>query len=105
MASPALTTFLDGIPALAWSALPDGSVDFVNRPFCDYTGLPSEQLYGSAWKLAVHEDDIQHLEDWWRGLERFCANATAEVRLRRFDGEYRWFQIAAGAVRDGQGTL
>src|SRR5215471_19256463 len=49
-----LRSFLDRVPALAWSALPDGSLDFFNQRFRDYTGLSSGQLYGSEWKSAVH---------------------------------------------------
>jgi formate hydrogenlyase transcriptional activator len=103
--SGTLSAFIDGIPALAWSALPDGSLDFFNRPFRDYTGLSSDQLNGPEWKSAVHRDDIQQLETWWRDLGRSRKAGTAEVRLRRFDGEYRWFQIAAAPVYDEQRNL
>jgi formate hydrogenlyase transcriptional activator len=95
-----LRAFIDCVPALAWSALPDGSLDFFNQPFRTYTGLSSEQLYGSEWKSAVHPDDIQTLEAWWRD-----HGSTMELRLRRVDGEYRWFQISAAPVHDAQGNL
>jgi formate hydrogenlyase transcriptional activator len=100
-----LHAFIDGIPGLAWSALPDGYLDFFNRSFLDYTGLSSDQLSGSKWKSAVHRDDIQHLETWWRDLRQSLEAGTAEVRLRRFDGEYRWFQITAAPAHDDQGNL
>jgi len=99
-----LRSFIDRIPALAWSALPDGSLDFFNQRFRDYTGLSSDQLYGSEWKSAVHRDDIQQLEIWWQGLRQSQAGTT-EVRLRRFDGEYRWFQITASPVYDEHANL
>ncbi len=62
--------FIDGVSAPAWSALPDGSLDFINGRFREYTGLTSEQLYGSQWKSAVHRDDIQALETWWQDLQQ-----------------------------------
>ena len=99
-----LRSFIDRIPALAWSALPDGSLDFFNQRFRDYTGLSSDQLYGSEWKSAVHRDDIQQLETWWQGL-RQSQVGTTEVRLRRFDGEYRWFQITASPLYDEHANL
>jgi PAS domain S-box-containing protein len=97
--------FIDGVSALAWSALPDGSLDFINGRFREYTGLASEQLYGSQWKSAVHRDDIQALETWWQDLQQSQKAGTTEVRLRRFDGRYRWFQIAAAPIHDGQASL
>ena len=99
-----LRSFIDRVPALAWSALPDGSLDFFNQRFRDYTGLSSDQMYGSEWKSAVHRDDIQQLETWWQGLRQSQAGTT-EVRLRRFDGEYRWFQITASPVYDEHANL
>jgi formate hydrogenlyase transcriptional activator len=100
-----LRSFIDRVPALAWSALPDGSLDFFNQRFRDYTGLPPDQLYGSEWKRAVHRDDIQQLETWWQSLRQSQKAGATEVRLRRFDGEYRWFQIAASPVYDEQANL
>jgi formate hydrogenlyase transcriptional activator len=100
-----LRSFIDRVPALAWSALPDGSLDFFNQQFRDFTGLSPDQLYGSEWKSAVHRDDIQELEAWWRDLRQFEKGGTAEVRLRRFDGEFRWFQIAASPVHNEQSNL
>jgi PAS domain S-box-containing protein len=100
-----LRALIDGVPALAWSALPDGSLDFFNQRFVDYTGLSSDQLYGSKWKSAVHRDDIQQLETWWRDLGQSLESGPKEVRLRRFDGGHRWFQITAATVHDDQGNL
>jgi formate hydrogenlyase transcriptional activator len=100
-----LRAFIDAFPAIAWSALPDGSLDFVNQRFRDYTGLSSDQLYGSEWKSAVHRDDIQKIETWWQDLSQSQEPGTTEKRLRRFDGEYRWFQIAAAPVHDEQANL
>jgi len=100
-----LRAFIDGIPALAWSALPDGSLEFFNQPFCDYTGLSSDRLYGSQWKSAVHPEDTQPLETWWEHLTQSGEAGTTEIRLRRSNGEYRWFQIAAAPVHDDQGNL
>jgi formate hydrogenlyase transcriptional activator len=97
--------FIDSVPAFAWTALPDGSLDFFNQRFREYTGLSSEQLYGAEWKSAVHRDDIQPLETWWQNLRHSQEAGTTEVRLRRFDGEFRWFQIAAAPIHDEKANL
>src|SRR2546427_3458865 len=44
---------VDTIPTLAWSASPDGSADFVNQRWLDYTGLSAEQALGSGWEVAI----------------------------------------------------
>jgi formate hydrogenlyase transcriptional activator len=100
-----LHAFIDGLPALAWSALPDGSLDFCSRPFQDYTGLSFDQLRGSGWKAAVHREDIKELDAWWQQIALRQEGCATEARLRRSDGEYHWFQIAAAPVHDEQGNL
>lgn len=100
-----LRAFIDAVLAIAWSSLPDGSLDFINQRFRDYTGLSSDQLTGLKWKSAVHPDDIQKLETWWQHLSQSQEAATTEKRLRRFDGAYRWFQIAAAPIHDEQANL
>jgi formate hydrogenlyase transcriptional activator len=100
-----LRAFIDSFLAIAWSALPDGSLDFINQQFRDYTGLSSDQLTGWEWKGVVHRDDIPQLETWWQDVRRSQKSGTTEKRLRRFDGAYRWFQIAAAPVHDEQANL
>jgi formate hydrogenlyase transcriptional activator len=100
-----LRAFIDGMPALAWSALPDGSLDFVNQQFRDFSGLISGKLYGLEWKSIVHGDDLRKLEQWWQRLADSGKACTIEVRLRRFDAQYRWFQISAAPIHDEQGNL
>ncbi|HMI54337.1 MAG TPA: sigma-54-dependent Fis family transcriptional regulator [Candidatus Saccharimonadales bacterium] len=104
-ASLELRSFVDHLPALAWFALPDGSLDFFNQRLQDYTGLTPDQLKGSQWQSLVHSDDIGELETWWQDLGHSQGESTKAVRLRRFDGEYRWFQIAASPVYDNPGKL
>ncbi len=51
---------VDTIPTLAWSAGPDGSADFFNQRWLDYTGLSAEQALGSGWQVAIHPDESAH---------------------------------------------
>ena len=100
-----LRRFIDHVPALGWSALPDGSLEYVNQRFRDYTGLSQNELYGSGWKSAVHRDDIQLLESWLQEIRQSQEAGTTEVRLRRFDGSYRWFLVFANPMRDESGSI
>ena len=74
--------------ALPGSALPGCSLDFVNQRFRDYTGLSSDQLYGSEWNSAVHRDDIEQFETSWQAVWQPQEVGTTEIRLRRFDRKY-----------------
>jgi formate hydrogenlyase transcriptional activator len=95
-----LRSFLDRIPTMAWSALPDGSLDFFNQAVRDYTGESDDRLRGSGWKAAVHAEDIPQFNIWWQDRMESREPGTIEARLHRFDGEYRWFRIAAVSTRD-----
>lgn len=100
-----LRAFIDSVLTIAWSALPDGSLDFINQRFRDYTGLSSDQLIGWEWKSVVHPEDLPRLQIWWQDVRQFEKAGTTEKRLRRFDGAYRWFRIAAAPVHDEQANL
>jgi PAS domain-containing protein len=52
---------VDTIPTLAWSAGPDGSADFFNQRWLDYTGLSAHQALGSGWQLAIHPEDLPRI--------------------------------------------
>jgi formate hydrogenlyase transcriptional activator len=104
-ASSELRSFIEQLPALAWSALPDGSLEFYNQRLQDFTGLTPEKLRGLQWKSIIHSDDFPEIENWWGATIQQQQEYAKPARLRRFDGEYRWFQIALSPVGDDQGTL
>ena len=49
---------VDALPGLVWSSQPDGSVDFLNRRWLEYTGLPLEQATGWGWQAAIFPDEV-----------------------------------------------
>jgi len=100
-----LTLIINTMPTLAWSALPDGSIDFINQRWLDYTGLSSEQALGWGWTSAIHPDDLNDLADYWQSIMHTGEPGETEARFLRFDGEYRWFLFRANAVRDESGTI
>lgn len=100
-----LSLIISTIPTFAWSARPDGSADFLNQRWLDYAGLSAEQALGWGWTSAIHPDDSNRLKDYWRSIIATGEQGEIEVRMRRFDGEYRWFLIRASAVRDDSGTI
>jgi formate hydrogenlyase transcriptional activator len=96
---------VDTIPALVWCNLPDGSNEFLNQRWHDYTGLSEEEAHGWGWRFAFHPDDLENLLDTWKGLLLSGEPGEIEARLRRFDGEYRWFLIRAVPHRDASGKI
>ena len=100
-----LSLIVNTIPTFAWSTNPDGSVDFLNQRWLDYTGLSPELALGWKWTAAIHPDDLNRLTDYWRSIMDSGEPGEIEARLRRFDGEYRWFLIRANPLRDEPGNI
>jgi PAS domain S-box-containing protein len=96
---------VDAIPTPAWSARPDGSAEFLNRRWLDYTGLSAEEASDWGWTAAVHTEDRDRLMDFWRHLLASGEAGEIEARLRRYDGEYRWFLFRVEPVRDNHGNI
>lgn len=80
---------IDATPTLAWSPRPDGSTEFLNRRWLDYTGLSAEEASDWGWAAAVHTEDRDKLMDSWRHLLASGKAGEIEARLRRHDGDYR----------------
>lgn len=100
-----LNLIINTIPALAWSANPDGTADFINRPWLEYTGLTEEQARGWGWGAAIHPEDRDALVNYWQSCLISGTPVEAEARMRRFDGAYRWFLFRASALRDEAGKI
>jgi formate hydrogenlyase transcriptional activator len=96
---------IDNIPTLAWSCHPDGTTEFLNQRWLDYTGLSMEQALGWGWKDPIHTEDLETLIETWQRVLYSGEPGEEEARLRRFDGEYRWFLFRAVPVRDEQGKV
>jgi PAS domain S-box-containing protein len=99
-----LRLIIDTIPTIVWRKLPDGSADFLNRNFLEYTGLSLEDGLGWGWMMNAFHPDDRLLEEWRTALAA-GKPFEKEVRLRRFDGQYRWFLIRAVPLRDEQGNI
>jgi PAS domain S-box-containing protein len=100
-----LRVIVNTIPTLAWSTRPDGSALFFNQRWLDYTGLSTEQALDFGWRKAIHPDDASLMSDYWRSILASGEPGEIEARLRRFDGEYRWFLFRANPLRDDSGNV
>jgi PAS domain S-box-containing protein len=99
-----LRLVIDTIPTLVWRAGPEGIPDFLNQPALDYTGLSSDQTE-TGWPRAFHPDDKKGMLQKWSAIRESGMRGGLEARLRRFDGEYRWFLFQAEPLRDEAGII
>jgi PAS domain S-box-containing protein len=96
---------IETIPAMAWIAGPDGTVQFMNRRWVEYTGMSQLGTVGEVGKDAIHPEDLD------RSVRRMGASFASgdpfedEVRVRRADGEYRWFLNRGVPLRDKRGKV
>jgi PAS domain S-box-containing protein len=100
-----LSEAIETIPAMAWITGPDGAVQFRNRRWVEYTGLSQLGKAEEAGTTAIHPEDLDRI------LRRMGASFASgepfeeEMRIRRSDGEYRWFLNRAVPLRDKRGKV
>src|SRR6267378_4189721 len=100
-----LRLVIDTIPAHVWSTRRDGSVDFINRRWLETTGLTMQDALGWDWGSVVHPDDLARYVRDWRAALAAGETVESEVRLRRADGEYRWWLTRNVPLRDEAGNI
>jgi PAS domain S-box-containing protein len=99
-----LRLVIDTIPTLVWRAGVDGVPDFLNQPALDYTGISLEHA-ATGWPRAFHPDDKKGMLVKWSAIRASGMRGWLEARLRRFDGEYRWFLFQAEPLCDELGNI
>jgi len=102
-----LRQIIDTIPAFVWGASADGSIAFLNQRGLAYIGFSLEQLRGWNWKdlNILHPDDVEGLFDAWRAIVASGQEGEIQARMRRFDGEYKWFLFRVAPLHDRSGQV
>jgi two-component system, chemotaxis family, sensor kinase Cph1 len=95
----------EAVPQIVWTADPDGDVDYYNRKWTEFSGIPQKKSLGWKWSAAVHPDDREQSMATWRRSVAEGTPCEIEHRLRRADGAYRWFLSRALPIRDEQGRV
>jgi PAS domain S-box-containing protein len=81
----------DSCPTMLWVTNAEGGIEFINRMLLEFGGATLGQVQGSQWERFLHPDDApQYLAAFERAI-RQSAPFRAEARVRRADGEWRWF--------------
>jgi PAS domain S-box-containing protein len=94
------------LPNLVWTDLPDGQCDWLSSQWGKYTGIPEQELLGLNWlNRVIHPDDRERTLACWQAACDGRADYDLEYRIRRYDGEYRWFKTRGVPLRDASGKI
>lgn len=85
----------NSIPHAVWRAQPDGTMDYFNQVWSDYTGLNEEQSSGKGWQAAFKEDDLKTLLKTWIAAMQGNEVFQCECQIRNNKGDYSWHLIKA----------
>jgi formate hydrogenlyase transcriptional activator len=96
---------VDTTPAFVHTALPNGELDFLNRGWLEYVGVPLTDLLGWRWTSKIHPEDVEAMVAKWRASLESGERFVAESRVRRADGEYRWFLHRKEPLRNELGEI
>jgi len=100
-----LRLVINTIPCLILRAMPDGGFDFINQHWLEFTGLKMEEVKGQGWHSTLHPEDVEKAMCIWHAGLAGGKPFEHEARVRRVDGEYRWFLIRNVPLRDEQGRI
>src|SRR6266436_9825310 len=100
-----LRQVIDTIPTLVWCTGPDGSTEFLNKRWHDYTGFSPGESRVRGWQPTVHPEDLPRVVA--KGQELLASGQPGEVeaRIRRHDGVFRWFLMRVEPLRDETGKI
>jgi len=100
-----LRSFINAIPTATWSCFFDGSADFFNQRWLDYTGFALEQTLELGWKGAIHPDDLPRILEIFEEAVHSEQAFEVEGRIRRSDGAFRWFLVRGNPLQDASGKI
>jgi PAS domain S-box-containing protein len=95
----------DAMPQIVFQAQPDGHVDYFNRRWYEYTGLPPGSTGYESWKHVHEPAGMRRVMEVWPEALRTGSPYEIEYRLRRADGQFRWHLGRALPVKDAEGNV
>jgi len=104
---PNLRQLTETIPVMLWSATPEGSIDYCNARFLEYTGFDADQVMGrDGFTKVLHPDDVDRaVQEWLSCIE---TGASFQIEVRKFhaaDATYRWCMANARPLQDERGRI
>jgi len=93
------------IPQHVWTGFPGNIADYRNQRWLDYTGMTIEEARYKGWMTALHPDDHERVVNAIRDASSQKGIYEVEIRLKGFDGQYRWFLARALPQLDQEGNI
>jgi PAS domain S-box-containing protein len=100
-----LHQIIETVPGFLWSADPDGELTHVNQRFLDYSGMRFEDLKHGGWEALLHPDDYAESARTFHHAIQTGTSYQGVMRVRRADGEFRWYHVRGEPLRDQQGRI
>ncbi|MBP2550704.1 PAS domain S-box-containing protein [Neorhizobium galegae] len=100
-----LNLIINTIPAMAWSCTPDGQLEYWNKNLIDFVGLKMEDIEGFGFYRVFHPDDVERMRVTWEEIVITKRPNPVDARIRRHDGEYRWFNLQQSPLLDADGNV
>ncbi|MBY5529715.1 PAS domain-containing protein [Rhizobium leguminosarum bv. viciae] len=98
---PDAALILDHLPGLVWTTDETGTISYCNARFGEYAGIDFGLSRSSHWASVLHPDDVIFAVQYGRSARWTEGHTVINARLRRNDGEFRWFELAASPLADG----
>ena len=105
MSEESFRLIVETIPGLVAVMTADGKVEHVNRQVLEYFGRTLDELRQWGTTDAVHPADLPRVAAAWQHAVDTGQPYEVEHRIRRADGEYRWFQSRGLPLRDANGRI
>src|ERR1700691_4175817 len=96
---------VDSIPALIHTGMPDGYLDYFNKPWLEYLGATLEQVSGWDWTAFIHPEDLEGIVAKWRASLATGEVFEYETRVRSANGDFRWMFHRKVPLRDERGNI
>ncbi len=101
-----LTFLVNTIREIVFEATADGTIVYANQSWYDYVGKPEGVDIGSAWRKAIHPDDVKAAVKAWHHTVKTGEPLEAEYRIKQAaTGEYNWFVARAHPYHDGHNKI
>ncbi len=95
----------EAIPQIVWTALPDGTTDYFNQHWFEYTGLNVAQSLGEGWERVLHPADRTRTLEVWKQATNSGDDYEIEYRFKRHDGSYHWYLGRGVPLRNDAGRI